>query len=412
MADSDSLTVKITVAGNYELNKVTQNGMTTYALTVPTVWEITLEKADGSKVGYHDLAAAAADAKTGDTIVVNSSVKMTGNIAINSAKTLTIKGAGLIDQNGHAFELGHKDAKLVADSSNLTVKITVAGNYELSKVTQNGMTTYALTVPTVWEITLEKADGSKVGYHDLAAAAADAKTGDTIVVNSSVKMTGNIAINSAKTLTIKGAGLIDQNGHAFELGHKDAKLVADSDSLFVKITVAGNYELGKVTQGEMTAYIVKVKSSDDDDDHGGGGGGGGYTGNYIYLDVQPSGINAKQLQTAVRKYFGDSSAEVTVNSGLTASGLVANGASIYVSGSRAGSYTVIIMGDTNCNGKTDSGDAVKMRNHYFGTAQLTGAALEAADMNRNGKVDSGDAVKNRVKYQNWGGYSSTLKITV
>ena len=412
VADSSSLTVKITVVGNYELSKVTQNGMTTYALTVPTVWEITLEKADGSKVGYHDLAAAAADAKTGDTIVVNSSVKMTGDISISSAKTLTIKGAGLIDQNGHAFNLGHKDAKLVADSSNLTVKITVAGNYELSKVTQNGMTTYALTVPTVWEITLEKADGSKANYHDLAAAAADAKTGDTVNVNSSVKMTGNIAINSAKTLTIKGAGLIDQNGHAFELGHKDAKLVADSDSLFVKVTVAGGYEVSKVTQGEMTAYIVKVKSSDDDDDHGGGGGGGGYIGNYIYLDVQPSGINAKQLQTAVRKYFGDSSAEVTVNSGLTASGLVANGASIYVSGSRAGSYTVIIMGDTNCNGKTDSGDAVKMRNHYFGTAQLTGAALEAADMNRNGKVDSGDAVKNRVKYQNWGGYSSTLKITV
>ena len=393
----------------YYVNAVSDGAEYTYTLTA---WEVVLKKADGSKANYHDLAAAAADAKTGDTIAVNSSVKMTGNIAINSAKTLTIKGAGLIDQNGHAFNLGHKDAKLVADSNSLTVKITVAGNYELSKVTQNGMTTYALTVPTVWEITLEKADGSKANYHDLAAAAADAKTGDTVNVNSSVKMTGNIAINSAKTLTIKGAGLIDQNGHAFELGHKDAKLVADSDSLFVKVTVAGNYELNKVTQGEMTAYIVKVKSSDDDDDHGGGGGGGGYIGNYIYLDVQPSGINAKQLQTAVRKYFGDSSAEVTVNSGLTASGLVANGASIYVSGSRAGSYTVIIMGDTNCNGKTDSGDAVKMRNHYFGTAQLTGAALEAADMNRNGKVDSGDAVKNRVKYQNWGGYSSTLKITV
>ena len=414
VADSDSLTVKITVAGNYKLSKVTQNGMTTYALTVPTAWEITLEKADGSKVGYHDLAAAAADAKTGDTVVVNSSVKMDGDISISSAKTLTIKGAGLIDQNGHAFNLGHKDAKLVADANSLTVKVAMAGGYTLNKVTQNGMTTYSLIAPTVWEITLEKADGSKVGYHDLAAAAADAETGDTVIVNSSVKMTSNISISSAKTLTIKGAGLIDQNGHAFELGHKSARLVADSDSLFVKVTVAGSYEVGKVSQGEMTAYIVKVKSSDDDDDDhgGGGGGGGGYTGNYIYLDVQPSGINAKQLQTAVRKYFGDSSAEVTVNSGLTASGLVANGASIYVSGSRAGSYTVIIMGDTNCNGKTDSGDAVKMRNHYFGTAQLSGAALEAADMNRNGKVDSGDAVKNRVKYQNWGGYSSTLKITV
>ena len=200
--------------------------------------------------------------------------------------------------------------------------------------------------------------------------------------------------------------MIDQNGHAFNLGHKDAKLVADSNSLTVKITVAGSYELSKVTQGEMTTYSVKEKTS------GGGGGGGSYTGSYIYLDVQPSGINAKQLQTAVRKYFNDSSAEVTIYSGLTASGLVTNGASIYVSGSRAGSYTVIIMGDTNCNGKTDSGDAVKMRNHYFGTATLSGVALEAADMNRNGKVDAGDAVKNRVKYQNWSGYRSALKITV
>ncbi len=391
------------------VNAVSDGAEYTYTLTA---WEVVLEKADGSKTGYHDLASAMTDAVDGDTITVNSSVKMTGDISINSAKTLTIKGAGLIDQNGHAFNLGHKDAKLVADANSLTVKVTMAGGYTLNKVTQNGMTTYSLIAPTVWEITLEKADGSKVGYHDLAAAAADAETGDTVIVNSSVKMTSNISISSAKTLTIKGAGLIDQNGHAFELGHKSAKLVADSDSLFVKVTVAGSYEVGEVSQGELTAYIVKAKSSDDDNDHGGGGGGGGYTGNYIYLDVQPSGINAKQLQTAVRKYFGDSSAEVTVNSGLTASGLVANGASIYVSGSRAGSYTVIIMGDINCNGKTDSGDAVKMRNHYFGTAQLSGAALEAADMNRNGKVDSGDAVKNRVKYQNWGGYSSTLKITV
>ena len=127
----------------YYVNAVSDGAEYTYTLTA---WEVVLEKADGSKVGYHDLAAAAADAKTGD-------------ISISSAKTLTIKGAGLIDQNGHAFNLGHKDAKLVADSDSLTVKITVAGNYELSKVTQNGMTTYALTVPTVWEITLEKADG-------------------------------------------------------------------------------------------------------------------------------------------------------------------------------------------------------------------------------------------------------------
>ena len=63
-------------------------------------------------------------------------------------------------------------------------------------------------------------------------------------------------------------------------------------------------------------------------------------------------------------------------------------------------YTIIIMGDTNSNGRNDSGDAVLMSKHYSSkNEQLTGYALLAADMNQNGKVDSGDAVKNATKYQ-------------
>ena len=356
---------------------------------------------DGNTAYDDRLEVAVTNADDGTTITVLENVTAHGEIEMS--KSLTIVGAGKIIGDP-TFKLTGTAGTILAADAALTVISGDEAAYYVNEVRDGAEYTYTLTA---WEITLKKADGSKVGYHDLAAAAADAKIDDTIVVNSSVKMDGDISISSAKTLTIKGAGLIDQNGHAFNLGHKDAKLVADSNSLTVKITVAGSYELSKVTQGEMTTYSVKEKTSG-----GGGGGGGSYTGSYIYLDVQPSGINARQLQTAVRKYFNDSSAEVTIYSGLTASGLVANGASIYVSGSRAGSYTVIIMGDTNCNGKTDSGDAVKMRNHYFGTATLSGVALEAADMNRNGKVDAGDAVKNRVKYQNWSGYRSALKITV
>lgn len=356
---------------------------------------------DGNTAYDDRLEVAVTNADDGTTITVLENVTAHGEIEMS--KSLTIVGAGKIIGDP-TFKLTGTAGTILAADAALTVISGDEAAYYVNEVRDGAECTYTLTA---WEITLKKADGSKVGYHDLAAAAADAKIDDTIVVNSSVKMDGDISISSAKTLTIKGAGLIDQNGHAFNLGHKDAKLVADSNSLTVKITVAGSYELSKVTQGEMTTYSVKEKTSG-----GGGGGGGSYTGSYIYLDVQPSGINARQLQTAVRKYFNDSSAEVTIYSGLTASGLVANGASIYVSGSRAGSYTVIIMGDTNCNGKTDSGDAVKMRNHYFGTATLSGVALEAADMNRNGKVDAGDAVKNRVKYQNWRGYRSALKITV
>lgn len=391
-----ALTVK---SANGAFRLVTDN--TTAGTYIYTLEAYKIRYVKDGNTAYDDrLEVAVTNADDGTTITVLENVTAHGEIEMS--KSLTIVGAGKIIGDP-TFKLTGTAGTILAADAALTVISGDEAAYYVNEVRDGAEYTYTLTA---WEITLKKADGSKVGYHDLAAAAADAKIDDTIVVNSSVKMDGDISISSAKTLTIKGAGLIDQNGHAFNLGHKDAKLVADSNSLTVKITVAGSYELSKVTQGEMTTYSVKEKTS------GGGGGGGSYSGSYIYLDVQPSGINAKQLQTAVRKYFNDSSAEVTIYSGLTASGLVANGASIYVSGSRAGSYTVIIMGDTNCNGKTDSGDAVKMRNHYFGTATLSGVALEAADINRNGKVDAGDAVKNRVKYQNWRGYRSALKITV
>ena len=251
-------------------------------------------------------------------------------------------------------------------------------------------------------------NGKTVYGDDLAAAMAAADKNTTVTVLHALSLTADIKLGSKKH-TLMGMDKVRMGGHQFVFDKSGSVLVVENDTVTagdcaVDSALGSSYSIVSSVGTTMTTYSLKRSGSS--------GGGGSYTGSYIYLDVQPTGINAKQLQTAVRKYFNDSSAEVTIYSGLTASGLVANGASIYVSGSRAGSYTVIIMGDTNCNGKTDSGDAVKMRNHYFGTATLSGVALEAADMNRNSKVDAGDAVKNRVKYQNWSGYRSALKITV
>lgn len=354
---------------------------------------------DGNTAYDDRLEVAVTNADDGTTITVNGLVRMTADVAV-SGKTLTIRGVQYIVTNDHKFQLSN-GSKLVADGA-LTVVSGEAASYVLAE-SSNGTFTYTLKA---WEVTLTK-NGANSYFHTLEEAVASASDGATITVNSNVTMSGNVNIGGM-TLTIKGASKIAQGSYQFLLNDVSSKLIADSASLNVELGLTGKYTLVKRTDNGMTTYSVKEKTSGG----GGGGGGGSYTGSYIYLDVQPSGINARQLQTAVRKYFNDSSAEVTIYSGLTASGLVANGASIYVSGSRAGSYTVIIMGDTNCNGKTDSGDAVKMRNHYFGTATLSGVALEAADMNRNGKVDAGDAVKNRVKYQNWSGYRSALKITV
>lgn len=358
--------------------------------------EVTLAQADGSKYYFRTVEEAAAAAENGATITVNGLVRMTADVAV-SGKTLTIKGVQYIVTNDHKFQLSN-GSKLVSDGA-LTVVSGEAASYVLAE-SSNGTFTYTLKA---WEVTLTK-NGTNSYFHTLEEAVASASDGAVITVNSNVTMSGNVNIGNM-TLTIKGAAKITQGSFKFLLTNVNAKLIADSDALNVELGLTGKYTLVKRTDNGMTTYSVKAKSS-------GGGNDPIWHTNYIYLDVKPSGINESQLQTAVRKYFNDSGATVSVNSGLTASGLVANGASIYVTGSNAGSYTVIIMGDTNCNGKTDAGDAVKMRNHYFGTDLLSGVELEAADMNRNDKVDAGDAVKNRVKYQNWSGYTSALKITV
>lgn len=350
-----------------------------------------------------NLAEAVGATHGGSTYVIrlNDKVYDSGTYEISTA--VKIEGAGKLS-GGPTFKLV-SGGSLTSDAKLTVVPASAALRVETDTTTPG---TFIYTVKA-YKTQYKDENGNDAYCDSLEDAVANAKSGTEIKVLSRVTLDSDVRIGG-KALTIEGFGdeLIGMNGRKFILDKSNSKLTVDTTTLDaeqVALEVTGRYKIATTVSDGMTTYYVKYTG-------GGDSGGGSYTGNYIYLDVQPSGINAGQLQTAVRKYFGDSSAEVTVYSGLTASGLVANGASIYVSGSRAGSYTVIIMGDTNCNGRIDSGDAVKMRNHYFGTAELTGVALEAADMNRNGKVDSGDAVKNRVKYQNWSGYRSELKITV
>ena len=106
-------------------------------------------------------------------------------------------------------------------------------------------------------------------------------------------------------------------------------------------------------------------------------------------------------------------ANVEVLSGLVAASnnekLVANGAVAKVTnGDDVYQYTIIIMGDTNCNGRTDAGDNVLMRRHFQNAGTLTGIAFDAADMNRDGTIKSNDAVLNRSKFMRWPSYVSRV----
>ena len=398
-----------TVSGDWKVNGVVsmKNAKLTLELFAKEGAIVVIDK-DGKHTSFAADQLTEAVTKVneaGGTLIFNDAVTMAADETIT--EDVAVKNGSKLNQGGYAFLLDGIGSKLTSDAA-LAVK---SANGAFRLVTDN--TTAGTYIYTLEAYAIQYTQNGKTVYgDDLAAAMAAADNNTTVTVLNTLSLTGDIKLGSKKH-TLMGMAKVRMGGHQFVFDKSGSVLVVENGTVTaeecaVDSALGSSYSIVSSVGTTMTTYSLKRSGSSG----GGGGGGGSYTGSYIYLDVQPSGINARQLQTAVRKYFNDSSAEVTIYSGLTASGLVANGASIYVSGSRAGSYTVIIMGDTNCNGKTDSGDAVKMRNHYFGTATLSGVALEAADMNRNGKVDAGDAVKNRVKYQNWRGYRSALKITV
>ena len=127
------------------------------------------------------------------------------------------------------------------------------------------------------------------------------------------------------------------------------------------------------------------------------------------LDVQAEGITKAELETILNvgvENDADNTAQITVHNFVNYKdrNLIPTGTKITleaenVKGAKVTKeYIIIIMGDANCNGRTEAGDATMMTNHYYGTNLLTGYALLAADINQNNRVEAGDARKNQVKY--------------
>ena len=57
--------------------------------------------------------------------------------------------------------------------------------------------------------------------------------------------------------------------------------------------------------------------------------------------------------------------------------------------------TSIKYGDLTGDGKIDSADLLKMRQHLIGVSKLSGTYLNAADITKNGVVDSADLLRLR-----------------
>lgn len=61
-------------------------------------------------------------------------------------------------------------------------------------------------------------------------------------------------------------------------------------------------------------------------------------------------------------------------------------------GNEKSTYTVIVKGDNNGDGKVNSADALRVQRHSVGTLTLSGVQLTASDVNGDGKYNSADAL--------------------
>ena len=139
----------------------------------------------------------------------------------------------------------------------------------------------------------------------------------------------------------------------------------------------------------------------------------------IFIDTQISGITVAEIKTVLKFYANNADAiELTIGEGLTDTDLVKNGTKVTAKATNESTkaadvtYTVIILGDTNCNGRIDVGDAVLISRdlvgELVGDEALSQAQIMAADTNWNGRTDIGDATRIASKIVDEDKYESML----
>ena len=141
--------------------------------------------------------------------------------------------------------------------------------------------------------------------------------------------------------------------------------------------------------------------------------------NILFVDIIKDGMTVDEFKNLLSAAFtndADNKVAITVSGAYTrgTTDFICTTAKVTLvvenaDGIKAtATYDIVVMGDTNCNGRVESGDAVLIDKHYRGLQTLTGLELVAADTNRNGRLESGDAVKIMVKYQNAANYVTAL----
>lgn len=135
----------------------------------------------------------------------------------------------------------------------------------------------------------------------------------------------------------------------------------------------------------------------------------------IFIDAHYMGIKAEELLnlfTFYAKYADSITLELV---GTDANSIVRNGTKLVATASTEDglnttiTYTIIIVGDVNGNGRIESGDAVLVSQCLVGLATLSEVQTYASDINCTGRTDIGDASIIAKKIIYWDEYVSIFE---
>lgn len=266
------------------------------------------------------------------------------------------------------------------------------------------------------------------GYYDSASLVgtadglkdtlADAGSEENIRITSSIVMTEDISVNASVKIT--GADKLNTAGHVLVLNDVKASITADSP-----LNVASGVD-GYVPVKEKNANTYTLTEVQHPKTGGETAGSKTETLNntrYLFLDLDPiDGMTLSALHSSTAfSELTDYRVEFFIE-GNNGSGLVKTADRLVVKAFNADgkcvaqiSYVVIVMGDTNCNGKVNSSDAAVTKSISQGKESSVEVRM-AADVNFSGtldnpKINSSDVSFTMAKWFAWdlNKYVSNLK---
>ncbi|MCD8028982.1 MAG: dockerin type I domain-containing protein [Erysipelotrichaceae bacterium] len=123
----------------------------------------------------------------------------------------------------------------------------------------------------------------------------------------------------------------------------------------------------------------------------------GFVNSSGYLTGVPLGTSVQAVISSISKASSATTVTITIkntSSNAITTGTVSTGMTLTLKTNNvSNTYTIVIRGDVNGDGKIKSSDYVRIKNYIMGNVTLTGAQKLAADANKDGSIKSSDYVR-------------------